>query len=114
MPDEDSSAPPDKSSTAKVDPKSTKPGEPKEAEPEPTTGEKAVEGSYSAWLQTAGKYKVGQSGAVVAVLNAQGEYHCNAEYPYKFKLNSAPEGVSYASDTAKGASVSEKSTSLRT
>jgi hypothetical protein len=112
---DDSSAPPDKSASAKNDPKSTKPGEPKpaEPEPEPTTGDKAVEGSYSAWLQSSGKYKVGQSGAVVAVLNAQGEYHCNETYPYKFKLNSAPEGVAYAGDTAKGASVSAKSTTLR-
>lgn len=96
--------------TAEVD---NKPDAPKEAEPEPTVGEKKTEGSYAAWLQTSGTYKVNQPGAVVAVVNAQGEFKCNDKYPYKFKVGAAPEGVSFASDTARGASVSNKSTSLR-
>jgi hypothetical protein len=111
--EEPGGATPESSAGAKVDPKAAKSAQPKEDEPEPTTGDKATEGSYSAWLQTSGKYKVGQAGAVVAVLNAQGEYHCNESYPYKFKLNSPPEGIAYAGDTARGASITPKSTTLR-
>lgn len=87
--------------------------EKKEDEPEPTKGEKKVEGSYAAWLQTSGKYKVDQPGAVVAVVNAQGEYKCNDKYPYKFKVGSAPAGVTFGSTTVRGASIGKKSTSLR-
>lgn len=90
-------------------------GEPKtkpEAEPEPTVGEKKTEGSYAAWLQSSGKYGVDKPGSVVAVVTAQGEYHCNEKYPYKFKLNSPPAGVSYGADTVRGASISQKRASL--
>ena len=99
--------------TAKADPKAdTKPA-PKEAEPEPTKGEKKTAGSYAAWLQSSGKYTVDKPGAVVAVVNAQGEFKCNDKYPYKFKVGSAPAGVSFASTTVRGASIGKKSTSLR-
>jgi hypothetical protein len=86
---------------------------PKEAEPEPTKGEKKTAGSYAAWLQSSGKYAVDKPGAVVAVVNAQGEFKANDKYPYKFKVGSAPAGVTFASTTARGASVSKKSASLR-
>lgn len=83
-----------------------------EPEPEPTVGEKKTEGSYAAWLQSSGKYAVDKPGSVVAVVTAQGEYHCNEKYPYKFKLNSPPAGVSYGADTVRGASISQKRASL--
>ena len=43
--------------------------------------------------------------AVQAVLVAKDGWKCNDAYPYKFKVGSSPEGVSFASDTARGASV---------
>ena len=86
---------------------------PKEAEPEPTKGEKKSAGSYAAWLQSSGKYKVDKPGAVVAVVNAQGEFKCNDKYPYKFRVSGSPAGVSFGATTVRGASIGKKSTSLR-
>jgi len=53
-------------------------------------------------------YSVGKESKLDAVLEARGEYHCNDEYPYKFKLDPAPEGVSYAADVAKDIEKGEK------
>ena len=39
---------------------------------------------YSAYLETTGRYVTGTVGAVLAVVVAQGEYHCNEEYPAQF------------------------------
>lgn len=86
--------------------------EPAKDEPAPTVGEKKTEGSYAAWLQSSGKYSVDKPGTVVAVVSAQGEYKCNDKYPYKFKLNAPPPGVSYGADTVRGASIGKKQTSL--
>ncbi len=86
---------------------------PKEDEPEPTKGEKKTGGSYAAWLQTSGKYVVDRPGAVVAVVTALGEFKCNDQYPYKFKVGSVPNGVSFGATTVRGASIGKKTTSLR-
>ncbi len=32
-------------------------------------------------------------------LEAKGDFHVNKEYPYKFKMNAAPAGVTYPTDT---------------
>ena len=36
---------------------------------------------------------------------AKPPYHCNAEYPHKFKLGPAPAGLSYPEATVKGMQV---------
>lgn len=64
--------------------------------PAPTVeSPKVAEASFNLWMQAAGKYKAGQPGAVQIVLVAQGAFHCNDKYPYKFKLGAPPAGVSY-------------------
>jgi len=40
-----------------------------------------------------------------AVLVAKPPYHCNPEYPHKFKLNAAPPGLSYPEETVRGMKV---------
>ncbi len=94
-----------------ADPKA-KPDTKTEPEPEPQKGEKKTEGSYAAWLQSSGKYAVDKPGAVVAVVSAQGEFKVNDKYPYKFKLGGSPAGVTFAGDTFRGASLSQKQASL--
>jgi hypothetical protein len=39
------------------------------------------------------------------VLTAKPPYHCNAEYPHKFKLTAAPAGLSYSEETVRGMKV---------
>ncbi len=56
---------------------------------------KVVEGSFNTWMQSSGRYTVGQQGTVQVVLVAKGDWHCNDKYPYKFKLGAASGGVSY-------------------
>jgi hypothetical protein len=58
---------------------------------------KVVEGSFNTWMQSSGRYTVGQQGTVQVVLVAKGDWHCNDKYPYKFKLGAASGGVSYPS-----------------
>jgi len=58
--------------------------------------------AFSTWLQSSGKYQAGVPGTVQAVLVAKPGYHCNDKYPYKFKLDPAPAGLSYPDSTAKG------------
>ena len=68
------------------------------AEPKPIVevmSPKVVEGSFNTWMQSSGRYTVGQQGNVQVVLVAKGEWHCNDKYPYKFKLGAASGGVSY-------------------
>jgi len=82
----------------------------KDAEEPPgkVVGEKKAESSYAAWLQSAGKYTVGKSSTVQAVLIAKGEFKCNENYPFKFKLNAPPSGVSYPSKIARNISIGKK------
>ena len=68
------------------------------AEPKPIVevmSPKVVEGSFNTWMQSSGRYTVGQQGNVQVVLVAKGDWHCNDKYPYKFKLGAASGGVSY-------------------
>jgi len=76
------------------------------------TGDKKTESSYAAWLQAAGKYSVGKAGSVQAVLVAKGEFKCNENYPYKFKLGAPPSGVSYPSPIARNISKGKKRSTL--
>jgi len=72
----------------------------------PATG-KVIEGAaasseaFSTWLQAAAPAKAGAPVELEVVLTAKPPYHCNAEYPHKFKLNAAP-GLSFPQETVKG------------
>jgi hypothetical protein len=59
------------------------------------TSEKITGDAFSVWMQSAGKYRAGQEGAVEVVVVPKGDYHCNDQYPFKFKVNAAPSGVTY-------------------
>ena len=89
----------------------TKPSADEPKEETVTEGDKKVEPQYAAWLQ-GGKYEVGKPGALTAVLVAKGEFHCNDKYPYKFKVGGAPDGVTFASAVATGASIGAQRTTL--
>ena len=68
------------------------------AEPKPiveVVSPKVAEGTFNTWMQSSGRYTVGQPGNVQVVLVAKGGFHCNDKYPYKFKLGAASGGVSY-------------------
>ena len=68
------------------------------AEPKPIVevmSPKVVEGSFNTWMQSSGRYTVGQQGNVQVVLVAKGDWHCNDKYPYKFKLGAASGGITY-------------------
>jgi hypothetical protein len=68
------------------------------AEPKPiveVVSPKVAEGTFNTWMQSSGRYTVGQPGNVQVVLVAKGDFHCNDKYPYKFKLGAASGGVSY-------------------
>lgn len=67
---------------------------------EPTLG-KLDEKNFSVEMKATGPYKVGQQGTVEVVLEPKGEFHCNQEYPYKIKLGTAPEGVTYPQPIVK-------------
>jgi hypothetical protein len=64
-----------------------------------------TEEPFSVWLQAVSPVAAGSPATVEAVLVAKPPYHCNAEYPHKFKLGAAPAGISYPEATVKGAKV---------
>ena len=66
--------------------------------------------TFSIWLQAVSPIAAGSAATVEAVLVAKPPYHCNADYPHKFKLAAAPAGLTYPETTVKGAKVTaEKS-----
>src|SRR5262245_38106729 len=54
------------------------------------------EANFSVSIQ-AEKVKAGQPGNAEIVLEPKGAFHCNENYPYRFKLAEPPAGVSYPS-----------------
>ena len=66
-----------------------------------TEGAAASSEAFSTWLQAAAPAKAGAPVELEVVLTAKPPYHCNAEYPHKFKLNAAP-GLSFPQETVKG------------
>lgn len=70
-----------------------------------TQGAVASDEAFSTWLQAASPAKAGGPITVEAVLTAKPPYHCNPEYPHKFKLNAAPAGLSYPEETVRGMKV---------
>ena len=87
-------------------PSSDKPKE----KPGKFAGKKFIESPFNAWLQSAGRYTVGKAGSVQAVVVAKGSYKCNDAYPFKFKLNAPPAGVSYPSTISRAVSRGAKRT----
>ncbi|MEY4547516.1 MAG: hypothetical protein RL685_3711 [Pseudomonadota bacterium] len=67
---------------------------------------------FSTWLQVASPAQAGAPLQLEAVLVAKPPYHCNAEYPHKFKLSSAPPGLAYPEETVRGAKITPERTVL--
>jgi hypothetical protein len=85
--------------------------------PEPTAADeklsdKAEDSFYAIAMKPSGSYVVGKEAKVETVLEARGGYHCNDEYPHKFKLAAAPEGVTYPEPIAKNIELGEKKSVL--
>lgn len=70
-----------------------------------TQGTAVTEEAFSTWLQTTSPAQAGGPVQLEAVLVAKPPYHCNPEYPHKFKLNAAPAGLSYPEETVRGMKV---------
>lgn len=75
-------------------------------------GEQRKGPSFTAYLAAKPSYKKGQPATVTAIVNAIGEYHVNQEYPYKFKMGTAPAGVSYPEAIVRAVSRTEKRASM--
>ncbi|MFO0618355.1 MAG: hypothetical protein U0414_37525 [Polyangiaceae bacterium] len=75
-------------------------------------GEEKSAPAYTAYMGGAKSYKAGQSGALFVVVSALEGYHVNPTYKYKMKMNAAPAGVSFASDTVTDVSRSEKQATM--
>ena len=61
-----------------------------------TKGPKSEADSYVAEIKASGAYKAGAEGTVEITFATKGDYHINAQYPYKFKATDpAPEGISF-------------------
>lgn len=74
--------------------------------PPPVESPKQTAQAFSVWLQSSGRYTAGQQGTVEAVVIPKGEFHCNAEYPYKFVASSGSSGVTYPKPTLRSEGVS--------
>jgi hypothetical protein len=79
--------------------------ESKRAVPKPARHE---DEAFVVSLEAGDGYQVGEKATVEAVLEARSPYKCNDEYPFKFKLDPPPEGVSFESDVARDIDKAEK------
>jgi hypothetical protein len=59
------------------------------------SGAKTETENYVAEIVADGAYKAGAEGTVSVVLTTKNGHHTNAQYPYKFKLDAAPDGVTF-------------------
>ncbi|NUO50645.1 MAG: hypothetical protein HOV80_17460 [Polyangiaceae bacterium] len=75
-------------------------------------GEQKKMPSFTAYLAAKPSYKKGQPGTVTAIVNALGEYHVNQEYPYKFKMGTAPAGVTYPEAIVRAVNRTEKKATI--
>lgn len=80
-------------------------GAAKPAAGELVQGTVVTEEPFSVWLQAVSPLSAGAPAKIEAVLVAKAPYHCNAEYPHKFKLGAAPAGLSFPEATVKGMQV---------
>ena len=86
---------------------------PKAAPGQPVQGAVVQDEAFSTWLQAVSPVAAGGPATLEAVLVAKPPYHCNAEYPHKFKLAAAPAGLSYPEATVKGMQVTAERSVLR-
>jgi hypothetical protein len=80
---------------------------------EPTLGAVVNGDAFSTWLQAPSPAPVGAVTYVEAVLVAKAPYHCNAEYPHKFKVGAPSPGVTYPEETVRGMQVTPERSVLR-
>lgn len=66
-------------------------------------GSKADAANYIAEIVGTGAYKAGTEGTVQVTVVPKGEYHINAQYPYKFKANAPSDGLTYPKPTLQRA-----------
>ncbi|HRI69394.1 MAG TPA: hypothetical protein PK156_34420 [Polyangium sp.] len=70
--------------------------------PPPVESPKQAGQAFSVWIQSSGRYTAGQQGTVEAVVIPKAEFHCNADYPYKFVTSAGSSGVTYPKPTVRG------------
>jgi hypothetical protein len=85
----------------------------KSASGEPVKGPVVADEPFQAWLQAISPVSAGAAATVEAVLVANPPYHCNPEYPHKFKLGAAPAGIAYPEATVKGMQVTPSRSVLK-
>jgi len=78
--------------------------------PPPVESPKQTAQAFSVWLQSSGRYSAGQQGTVEAVVVPRAEFHCNADYPYKFVVSTGSSGVTYPKPTVRGDGLSVSTT----
>ena len=78
----------------------------------PVLGAAQNNDAYGTWLQSSGRYVAGKPARVQAVVVAKGDFKCNEKYPFKFKLDAPPAGVSYPETTVRGISYGKKRSTL--
>jgi len=86
---------------------------PKGAPGQTVQGTVVQDEGFSTWLQAVSPVAAGSPATVEAVLVAKAPYHCNADYPHKFKLAAAPAGLTYPEATVKGMQVTAERSVLR-
>jgi hypothetical protein len=60
-------------------------------------GPKSETETYIAEIKPSGAYKAGTEGVIEVTIATKGDYHINAQYPYKFKATDpAPDGIKYS------------------
>ena len=76
-------------------------------------GSVVSEEPFSTWLQAVSPVAAGSPASVEVVLVAKEGYHCNADYPHKFKLAAAPAGLTYPESVVKGMQVTPQRSVLK-
>ena len=76
------------------------------------SGTSAAGEGFSLFISAKSPVKSGESGAASVVLSAKEPYKCNEKYPYKLVLDAPSGGISYPSQTVRGMSVGEKTSSM--
>lgn len=64
-------------------------------------GSKTDAEGFSAEMRGEPSYATGKDGVVEVVIAAKGDFKLNDQFPIKFKLDAAPEGVTYPKDVLK-------------
>jgi hypothetical protein len=99
----------DATPTPEPTPSAAEKSDTKSSTPAPSKHEDAA---FVVSLSPGSNHSVGKESKVEAVLEARDPYKCNAEYPYKFKLDPPPEGVTFPADIARNIEKGEKKSVL--